>query len=315
MTLHPQAVAALQEWSRGPHVTDPGFGPADIEAKRNEARDEAAREAKEPVDRVEDVDADGVPCRLYVPSSGPADPAAGPATGPATGPGVLVFLHGGGFVFGDLDTHDAQSRRLADRTGLAVLTPHYRRPPEHRFPAAPDDVDTALSWLLGEGHAHDLDTSRVAVIGDSAGGNLALVASLRHPGLFAATVLVYPFLDPDTALPSYERPDGGMTRSEGRWYWDQYASPGDLADPDLAPLRSSQERLAQIGEPVLVQVAEHDVLADEDLLLARRLADAGVDVRCTTYAGMIHGFWRHPEAFDASEEALAEAAAFLRERV
>ena len=72
---------------------------------------------------------------------------------------------------------------------------------------------------------------------------------------------------------------------------------------------------AAIGEPVLVQVAEHDVLADEDLLLARRLADAGVDVRCTTYAGMIHGFWRHPEAFDASEEALAEAAAFLRERV
>lgn len=308
MTLHPQAVAALEEWSRGPQVTDPGFGPADIEAMRTQALDEAALEAKEPVERVEDVDADGVPCRLYV-------PASAPAPGPAPGPGVLVFLHGGGFVFGDLETHDAQSRRLANRTGLAVLTVHYRRPPEHRFPAAPDDVDTALSWLLGEGHAHDLDTSRVAVIGDSAGGNLALVASLRHPGLFSATVLVYPFLDPGTGLPSYDRPDGGLTRGEGQWCWAQYATRTDLADPDLAPLRSSPDRFAQIGEPVLIQVAEHDVLVDEDLLLARRLAEAGVGVRCTTYPGMIHGFWGNPEAFDASEEALAEAAAFLGQHV
>jgi acetyl esterase len=304
MTLHPQAVAALREWSKGPQITDPGFGPADIDAKREDARAEAAREVKEPVDRVEDLDADGVACRLYV-----------PATGPSTGPGVLVFLHGGGFVFGDLDTHDAQSRRLANRTGLAVLAPDYRRPPEHRFPAAPEDVDTALSWLLGEGHAHGLDTSRVAVIGDSAGGNLALVASLRHPGLFAATVLVYPFLDPETALPSYERTDGGMTRAESQWYWQHYAATASFDDPDLAPLLSSQDRLAQVREPVLVQAAEHDVLVDEDLLLARRLVDAGVDVRCTTYPGMIHGFWRHPEAFDASEEALAEAAAFLSEHV
>jgi acetyl esterase len=312
MTLHPQAVAALQEWSQGPRVTDPGFGPADIDAKREDARAEAAREAKEPVDSVEDVDADGVACRLYL----PAGTSTGSDAGPSTGPGVLVFLHGGGFVFGDLDTHDAQSRRLANRTRLAVLAVGYRRPPEHSFPAAPDDVDTALSWLLGEGHAHTLDTSRVAVIGDSAGGNLALVASLRHPGLFAATVLVYPFLDPATGSASYERPDGGMTRAEAQWYWEHYAAtPADLDDPDLAPLRSSRDRLAQVREPVLVQAAEHDVLFDEDLLLARVLGDAGVDVRCTTYPGMIHGFWRHPDAFDASEEALAEAAAFLREHV
>lgn len=304
MTLHPQAVAVLEEWSRGPHVTDPGFGPADIEAMRTQALDEAALTAKEPVEGVEDVDADGVPCRLYV-----------PASAPAPGPGVLVFLHGGGFVFGDLETHDAQARRLANRTGLAVLSVDYRRAPEHRFPAAPDDVDTALSWLLGEGHAFTLDTSRIAMIGDSAGGNLALVASLRHPGLFSATVLVYPFLDPGTGLPSYDRPDGGLTRGEAKWFWTQYATRTDLADPDLAPLRSSPDRFAQIGEPVLIQVAEHDVLVDEDLLLARRLTEAGVDVRCTTYPGMIHGFWGDPEAFDASEEALAEAAAFLGRHV
>ncbi len=305
MTLHPQAVAALGEWAKGPHVTDPGFGPADIDDKRTSGRAEAAQEAKEPVERVEDVDADGVPCRLFVPAT-----AAGP-----NGPGVLVFLHGGGFVFGDLDTHDPQSRRLANRTGLAVLAVDYRRPPEHRFPAAPEDVDTALEWLQRHGGDHGLDTSRVAAIGDSAGGNLALVASLRRPGRFAATVLVYPFLDPSAELPSYDRPDGGLTRGEARWYWQHYAtSPADLHDPDLAPLLSPPERLG-LPEPVLVQAAEHDVLVDEDELLSRRLAEAGVDVRLTTYPGMIHGFWRHPDAFDAAEEALAEAAGFLRKHV
>jgi acetyl esterase len=278
------------------------------DAKRSDGRAEAAREAKEPVDRVEDVDADGVPCRLYVP--------AGPATSARAVPGLLVFLHGGGFVLGDLDTHDAQSRRLANRTGLAVLAVDYRRPPEHPFPAAPDDVDTALAWLQRDGEQHGLDTSRVAVIGDSAGGNLALVASLREPGRFVATVLVYPFLDPGTALRSYDRPDGGMTRDEARWFWQHYAaSAADLDDPDLAPLLSPAQRLGGMREPVLVQAAEHDVLVDENHLLVRRLTEAGVDVRLTTYPGMIHGFWRHPEAFDAAEEALAEAAAFLREHV
>jgi acetyl esterase len=322
MTLHPQAVAALREWSAGPQVTDPGFGAADIDAKRQDARADAAREAREPVERVEDVDADGVPCRLYVPTAtrdttGPArTQVTGPVISPVISPGVLVFLHGGGFVFGDLDTHDAQSRRLANRTGLAVLTVDYRRPPEHRFPAAPDDVDTALAWLAREGDDHGLDTSRVAAIGDSAGGNLALVATLRRPGRFVATVLVYPFLDPATDQPSYDSPDGGLTRGEAQWYWQHYAgSPTDLDHQDLAPLLSPPARFARVQEPVLVQAAEHDVLVDEDLLLARRLSDAGVDVRLTTYAGMIHGFWRHPEAFDAAEESLAEAAAFLREHV
>src|SRR3954466_12005905 len=120
MTLHPQAVAALEEWSRGPKVTDPGFGSHDVAAMRSEARAVAAAEERESVERVEDVDVDGGPCRPYVP--------IGAAGGGATR--LLVFLHGGGFVFGDLETHDAQSRRLANRTRSAVLTVGYRRPPE-----------------------------------------------------------------------------------------------------------------------------------------------------------------------------------------
>jgi acetyl esterase len=216
-------------------------------------------------------------------------------------------------VFGDLDTHDAQARRVANRTGLAVLAVDYRRPPEHRFPAAVHDTDRAWAWLLREGADRGLGTARPVVLGDSAGANLALGLALRHPGHVAATVLVYPFLDPALAAPSYEREGGGgLSRAEARWYWQQYVdSPHDLEHPDLAPLRSDPARLAAIGGPVLVQAAEHDPLVDENRLLADRLREVGVDVHLTTYAGMVHGFWRHPELFDAAEDSLAETAAFL----
>ena len=301
--LHPQSRAALELWAQGPHVTDPGFGPADIEAMRAAAVATAEQEPKEPVARVRDVDADGVRCRVYFPTDALHHP-------------VLVFLHGGGFVFGDIDTHDAQSRRLANRTGFAVVAVDYGRPPEHPFPAAPDDVDTVLRWLQVAGDEHAFDTNVIAAVGDSAGGNLALVASLRNPGVLAATVLVYPFLDPDVSRASYDAGDGGLTRAEAQWYWEQYAGPGGALDhPDLAPLRSRRRRFGRILEPVLLLAAEHDPLLDENVRLARRLRSVGVDVHLTTYPGMVHGFWRHPALFDAAEESLTEIADFLRDTV
>ena len=290
--LHPQAEAALAQWARGPRVTDPGF---DIVEQRRLARKEAAGESREEVARVRDLDAEGVPCRLFVPED-----AAG----------TIVFLHGGGFVFGDLDTHDAHARRVANRTGLAVLAVHYRRPPEHRFPAAPDDVDTALAWLRANAAAPALDTGRLVALGDSAGGNLALVAALRNPGVFAATVLVYPLLDPQARFDSYRREAGGLGAQEAGWYWQQYAGPvEDLTHPDLAPLESD---LLGTLPPTLVQAAEHDPLVDEDIELARRIRAAGVPSELTTYRGMVHGFWRQPALFDAAEESLEEIAGFLR---
>ena len=293
--LHPQAEAALTQWARGPRVTDPGY---DIDAQRRLARAQAAAEPREDVAEVTDVDADGVPCRLYV---------------PAGATGVVVFLHGGGFVFGDLDTHDAQSRRIANRTGLAVLSVDYRRPPEHRFPAAPDDADTALRWLLARSAERGLDTSRIVALGDSAGGNLALVAALRNPGAFAATVLVYPFVDPRQRFESYRREAGGLGAAESAWYWEQYAAaPDDLTHPDLTPLDSDALHTLP---PTLVVAAEHDPLVDEDVELARRMRAAGVRTTLTTYPGMVHGFWRHPEQFDAADESLAEIAEFLRRTV
>lgn len=294
MTLHPQSVAALELWSQGPSVADPGFGADGIAAMRRDALAAAALEEKEPVDRVEDVDADGVRCRLYVPAGGRRS---------------VLFLHGGGFVFGDVDTHDGQARRIANRTGSAVLAVDYRRPPEHPFPAAPDDVDTALRWLVGNGPGLGLDPARVVALGDSAGGNLALVAALRNPGVLAATVLVYPFVDATASMPSYARTDGGLTRADGEWFLRQYIrDERDLVDPDLTPLHASS--FATLP-PTYVQVAEHDVLADEDLELARRIAGDGVPVETTVYDGMIHGFWRNPQMFDAAEVALTDAADFL----
>ena len=303
--LHPQASAALRRWAQEPSVA--GFGPAEVADKRRRDRLVAEAEPREDVASVQDVDADGVPSRLYWPRDSSWEPDSRAHLPRSRG--CLLFLHGGGFVFGDLDTHDAQARRVANRTGMAVLAVDYRRPPEHRFPAAPDDVDTALAWLMAQGSGVGIDVSRVVALGDSAGGNLALVAALRNPNAFAATVLVYPFLDPRRGFASYGFSDGGLTAEEAAWYWQQYAArPEDLDDPDLAPLRS--DRFATLP-PTLVVAATHDVLVDEDEELARRIGEAGGDVELSTYSGMVHGFWRHPELFDAAEACLAEIAAFL----
>jgi acetyl esterase len=295
--LHAQARAALEQWAAEPRIGD-GLTDADVARMRADSRDEAAREPREPVASVLDVDAGGVPCRLY------RDGLAA---------GVALYVHGGGFVFGDLETHDAQCRRVARRTGLAVLAVDYRRPPEHRFPAAPDDVDTALTWLRREAPGFGLDPGRVVALGDSAGGNLALVAALRNPGAFAATVLVYPFLDPTCRHYEPWRENVGLTRAESAWYWEQYAAgPDDLADPDLAPLGSS--RLGTLP-PTLVLTAEHDVLHGEDVALVRGVEAGGGTVALSTYDGMVHGFWTNPALFDAAEESLEEIAGFLRETV
>lgn len=291
MALHPQARAALERAAGEPSVIDPGF---DLDRTRAEAQAEAAAEPREDLPRVEDVDAGGVPCRLYVPRE------------PITG--LVLHLHGGGFVLNDVEVHDAACRRLARCSGHAVLSVDYRRPPEHRFPAAPDDVDTVLAWLATQGGDRGLDVP-VVVHGDSAGANLALVAALRHPGAFAATVLIYPFLDPTGSFPSFARETQGFDPREAAWFWEQYAAtPADLSHPDLAPLLSPH--LATLP-PTLVLTAEHDPLADEGEHLAALLAEAGVEVTGTRYLGMLHGFWRHPAVFDAATAANDQVSAFV----
>lgn len=298
MALHPQAAAAVALWSQGPRRV--GLTIDEIERQRAAAREEAAVEQAEEVAEVVDVTADGVPARLYRPHRGAR--------------GAVVFAHGGGFVFGDIDIHDAHARRLANRLGRVVLAVDYRRPPEHPFPAAHDDVSTAARWVVREAADLGVDAGNVVVLGDSAGASLALVAALRDPGIFAAAVLVYPFIDPRLRGASFDSEGGhGLTRDEADWFWRTYAG-GDarhealLGDPAFCPLDAPG--LCTLP-PTQVLVAEHDVLRDEAELLAARIAAVGGAVATVTYPGMIHGFWRHPDQFDAAEEAYADTAAFL----
>lgn len=291
--LFPEARRAVEQVAGLPPVHAEGY---DIAAAREEARRVAAAEPREQMAEVQDLDVDGVPVRLYVPAGHER--------------GLVVHLHGGGFVFGDIEVHDAASRRFAHRCGLAVLSVDYRRPPEHRFPAAPEDVDTVVAWL--DRH-RGLPPGPRFIHGDSAGGNLALVAALRNPDVFAAAVLIYPFLDPTAGFDSYVSAAEGFDRRTAAWYWEQYAATSaDLMDPDFAPLLSG--RLHTLP-PTLIATAEHDPLRDEGEHLAELLADAGVEVTATRYLGQIHGFWRHPSVFPSAEALIGQVAAYLSQRL
>ncbi len=284
--LFPESRRALEAYAGDTPVWTDGY---DIAAAREQARAAAAQEPREDVAEVADVDANGVPCRLYTPE----DP----------GETIIVHVHGGGFVFNDVAVHDAVVRRLANRSGMRVLSVDYRQPPEHKFPAAVDDVSTVGAWA--ERHLG----GRLLAHGDSAGGNLALVDALRHPGRYVALALIYPFLDPTAGFESYRTAADGFDPRESAWYWDQYATRDDWTDPDLAPLLSTG--LGTLP-PTLVVTAEHDPLRDEGEELARRIAEAGGVVAASRYLGQLHGFWRHPQVFPSAEPAMGQVAGFLR---
>ncbi len=293
MALYPEARRAVAEAARSKPVWAADF---DIAAARAEARALALAEEREDVAEVFDIDAAGVGCRVYRPA------------GAADRPGVVVHLHGGGFVFHDVEVHDAAARRLANRSGLTVVSVDYRLAPEHPFPAAPDDVDRVLAHLAASSDAWT--EGPTFLHGDSAGGNLALVAALRNPGRVRAVVLVYPFLDPTMTFPSYDTAADGFRPREAAWYWQQYAAtPDDLEHPDLAPLRA--EGLSGLP-PVLIVTAEQDPLRDEGEALALALAERDVDVVATRYLGQVHGFWRHVDVFRAAEPLTRQVAGFLR---
>jgi acetyl esterase len=228
-----------------------------------------------------------VPARLYAPQ-GAGD--------------VLLYLHGGGFVLGDLVTHDGVARRLAARTGWAVLLVDYRRSPEHAWPAAAEDAAAASDWLAAQGFG------RRVVVGDSAGSALAIGEALRVPERWAGQVQVYPFVDP--AGTSYDAGPVGLDLSIERCdlFWRMYLQGADVSDD---PALQVLERGDLAGQPpALVQLAEHDVLTPTGRRYAARLAAAGVPVRVEEYAGVQHGFWRRLDN-DRSAPALDDVADFL----
>ena len=292
--LFPDAQAAVDASAGDTPVHTEGY---DVPAARAEARALAATLPREDVAEVVDLDAGGVPCRLYR----PADAL----------PGVVLHAHGGGFVLHDVEVHDVPCRRLANRAGRAVLSIDYRLAPEHPYPAAVRDLDAVLGWLDGHGADHGLAGPTYGH-GDSAGAQLALVAALRHPGRLAALALVYPFLDPGASSESHRTETTGLGAADVAWYWRHYVGEHpDLTDPDLAPLAADPGALAALP-PTYVATAEHDAARDEGEALARMVAAAGVETVAMRWLGQPHGFWRHPDAYAAAEPLMQSVAAFLR---
>ncbi len=279
--LHPQARSALRAQQRAP-LTRAGL----TEVRRSMAGATAAEVGAGPAIRtVTAVDAGGVPARWY---------ADGPDDAPA-----LLYAHGGGWVMGDLDTHDGLCRQLARDTGWDVLAVDYRRAPEHPWPAAVDDVERALRRLGGR---------RVALAGDSAGAHLAAVVARRARDAgrpVAAQVLICPALDPAMNYPDLD--DYGLHRDEMRFFWDAFLADADRTHPDADPMAADPAGLP----PAVVVTAELDVLRDEGERYAARLQAAGVPVVCTRYQGVNHNFVRKLALFDAAGVAVAQIAAAL----
>lgn len=229
---------------------------------------------------------------------------------------ALVYLHGGGWTVGGLDTYEPLCRQLANATGRALVWVEYRLAPEHPFPAALDDTLSALSWLKENADWAGIDLDQVVVGGDSAGANLAAVAALcARDGLAAirpqAQLLIYPCLDLTASQPSHRELAEGyvLTREVYTWYRRNYLGPaGDPMDWRLSPLFAETLRGAA---PAVILYAGFDPLRDEAVLYAARLRDAGVPVTPLFYPGMIHGFLNMGGVIPTAGDAVRELAAAL----
>jgi acetyl esterase/lipase len=244
-----------------------------------------------------------LPVRIYTPVGAPPFPA-------------LVYLHGGGWVIGNLETHDAVCRTLTNAAGCMVVSVDYRLAPEHKFPAAAEDAYAATSWVAGHAASIGADPARIAVGGDSAGGNLsaavALMARDRGTPKLRYQLLVYPVTDAACDTASYRQNANGyfLTHDMMRWFWAHYLrSPADGHNAYASPLRAAELRGLP---PALIMTAEFDPLRDEGEAYAARLREADVPVTLSRYDGMIHGFFGMAGVVDRAKDAVYEAATALR---
>ncbi|HVH75142.1 MAG TPA: alpha/beta hydrolase [Stellaceae bacterium] len=306
MALDPDAERVLELVRLSGRPTFDQVSPAEARALFLAGRNVFAPEPA-PVAEIRDLAAPGpgvgsIPLRLYRPGEGVLP--------------ALVYYHGGGWVVGDLETHDTLCRHLANAAGCAVVAVDYRLAPEHKFPAAVEDAWAALEWVAENGAALGIDRARLAVGGDSAGGNLAAVASLiardRGGPLLSCQLLLYPAVDLGMHMDSYRRFAEGylLTRATMAWFVDHYlARPAEIDDWRGSPLRA-----ADLGgvAPAFVVTAGYDPLSDEGAHYARRLVQSGVSICHRHYAGMLHGFLTAGRIVRAAGPALDEAAAALK---
>ncbi len=231
---------------------------------------------------------------------------------------VLVWLHGGGWVFSSVDTVDRLVREYAAGAEVATVSVDYALSPEARFPQAVLECAAVVRFLVEHGAEWGLDPSRIVIGGDSAGGNLAFAAALllsdSNPGALRGILSAYPITAPDFDSPSYiEFSEGyGLTRAGMKGFWNAYTrDPADCHNPLAAPLR------AHVGglPPTLIQLAELDVLRSDGEAMAAKLREAGVATTLKTYPGMLHGFIRLTDAVAGARTAMADACDWLKSRM
>lgn len=234
---------------------------------------------------------------------------------------TILYIHGGGWILGDAETHDRLVRELVHGTGAALVFPEYSRSPEERYPVAVEESFAVARWIAENGAEHQLDGSRLAVAGDSVGGNmtiaLTLLAKQRGGVQFKQQVLFYPVTDANFETGSYEQFQEGffLTRNAMKWFWDAYAPDHKQRElSTVSPLRADLEELKGLP-PALVITGELDVLRDEGEAYAVRLAQAGVPVTQVRYQAIIHDFvmLNVVSQTPAARGAIAQAITVLRE--
>ncbi|MER6665361.1 alpha/beta hydrolase [Amycolatopsis japonica] len=261
-----------------------------------------------PAADVETTHVDGVEVRIVRPQG---------VTGPLP---VIVYIHGAGWVFGNFHTHERLVRELAVGAGAAVVFPEYDRSPEARYPVAIEQNYAVAKWVAEHGAENGLDGTKIAIAGDSVGGNmtaaLTLLAKQRGDVTFRQQVLFYPVTDASFETESYQRfAEGYFLALDGmKWFWDQYTTdPAQRAEITASPLRASLDELADLP-PALVITAEADVLRDEGEAYAAKLRQAGVPVTAVRYQGIVHDFvmLNTLRGTHAAEAAIEQAIGVLR---
>ncbi len=307
MALDPIAAGLLQQMAEAGMPPLNEMSPADARV--------AAEGFRELAGEPEDVAAVGdsvvpgpggdIPVRIYTP--------AGAGDGPHP---ALVYFHGGGWVLGDIQGMDSTCRALANRAGVVIVSVEYRLAPEHKFPAPLDDCYAVLEWVAANAASIGVDAGKLAVGGDSAGGNLAAAVALRArdtggPGI-RLQLLVYPVTKHDYSTASYTANGDGylLTQDMMKWFWDHYLSSAeDGANPLASPLLADD--LSGLPRAFVV-TAEFDPLRDEGEAYAARLREAGVEVAQKRFDGQIHAFFQMLGVFPAAAEAIDDAAAELK---
>jgi len=301
MPIDPSAQAVLDI------LTAPGVPPLDElpPAEARQAYDGLAAFAGESVAvaRTEDLDADGVPVRLYWPEDSGEEPLP-----------VVLWNHGGGFVMGSLDGYDPVVRALCVTTGCLVVSVDYRLAPEHPFPAQVEDALTVARWAHAHIADHGGDPDRMVLAGDSAGGTLSAVLGHQLHGMFRLQVLLYPMTDLTMSQPSIQEnaDDYLLTLAACNYFRAQYLGEhADLKDPLASPVFADDAQLAG-APPALVITCELDPLRDEGEAYAARLREAGVPVEHVRFDGMIHAFFVFGAMIPAAGEALELVAEAVR---